>query len=182
MCEPLPGNMFAVFTSRPPTNRYAEMGSSAAILAAGYNIDSLMLRYQGVDWRDKANWGCNAGWVANLYVCVLTSDTVFFGPASAPALSCSLVCPGIPLLPLGSNRRLASISPPPPVCSINPYAEYMYDGVNLSPFEVMFVKVGRRAGASKGRWLAGGGGLHPVGPGPPVGRRCLPLVACRHAC
>lgn len=37
------------------------MGSSAAILAAGYNIDSLMLRYQGVDWRDKANWGCNAG-------------------------------------------------------------------------------------------------------------------------
>lgn len=27
---------------------------------AGYNLDSLMLRYQGVDWRDRANWACNA--------------------------------------------------------------------------------------------------------------------------
>jgi hypothetical protein len=61
------------------------MGSSAAILSAGYNIDSLMLRYQGVDWRNRSNWGCNAG--------------------------------------------------------INPYADHMYDGVNISPFEVMFVKV-----------------------------------------
>ena len=42
---------------------HAELGSSKAILDAGYSIDSLMLRYQGVDWRDKANWGCNAGWV-----------------------------------------------------------------------------------------------------------------------
>lgn len=24
---------------------------------------------------------------------------------------------------------------------LNPYAEYMYDGINLSPFEVMFVKI-----------------------------------------
>ncbi|KAL6766934.1 hypothetical protein ACKKBG_A37960 [Auxenochlorella protothecoides x Auxenochlorella symbiontica] len=64
---------------------YAEMGSSAAILRAGFNIDSLMLRYQGVDWRDTNNWGCNA--------------------------------------------------------ALNPYAEYMYDGINLSPFEVMFVKM-----------------------------------------
>ncbi len=46
---------------RPSARRYAEIGSSAAILDAGYNIDALMLRYQGVDWRDKANWGCNAG-------------------------------------------------------------------------------------------------------------------------
>jgi hypothetical protein len=41
---------------------HAELGSSKAILDAGYSIDSLMLRYQGVDWRDKANWECNAGW------------------------------------------------------------------------------------------------------------------------
>lgn len=27
---------------------------------AGYTLDSLMLRYQGVDWRDRANWACNA--------------------------------------------------------------------------------------------------------------------------
>jgi hypothetical protein len=33
---------------------------------------------------------------------------------------------------------------PPPLpspCSLNPYAEWMYDGINLSPFEVMFIKV-----------------------------------------
>ena len=38
---------------------HAELGSSAAILRGGYNIDSLLLRYQGIDWRDTANWGCN---------------------------------------------------------------------------------------------------------------------------
>lgn len=38
---------------------YSELGSSAAILDAGYNIACLMVRYQGVDWRDKDNWGCN---------------------------------------------------------------------------------------------------------------------------
>ena len=64
---------------------YAELGSSAAVLGAGYNIDSLMLRYQGVNWRDTSHWQCNGG--------------------------------------------------------LNPYAEWMYDGINLSPFEVIFVKV-----------------------------------------
>ena len=39
---------------------HAELGSSAAILDAGYTIDSLMLRYRGVDWSDNRNWGCNA--------------------------------------------------------------------------------------------------------------------------
>ena len=39
---------------------HAELGSSAAILDAGYTIDSLMLRYRGVDWSDARNWGCNA--------------------------------------------------------------------------------------------------------------------------
>ena len=37
----------------------AELGSSLAILRAGYTIDSLMLRYQGVDWTDPENWQCN---------------------------------------------------------------------------------------------------------------------------
>lgn len=32
-------------------------------LQAGYNLDSLMMRYQGVDWRDPAFWQCNAGCV-----------------------------------------------------------------------------------------------------------------------
>ena len=37
----------------------AELGSSLAILRAGYTIDSLMLRYQGVDWTNPENWHCN---------------------------------------------------------------------------------------------------------------------------
>lgn len=39
----------------------------------------------------------------------------------------------------------------PPWCSINPYAEYMYDGVNISPFEVMFVKVGEEGTQAGGK-------------------------------
>ena len=39
---------------------YSEAGAAAAILAAGWTLDSLQQRYQGVDWRDPANWGCNA--------------------------------------------------------------------------------------------------------------------------
>ena len=38
-----------------------ELGASLAILEAGFNLDSLMLRYQGVDWRKKENWKCNDG-------------------------------------------------------------------------------------------------------------------------
>ena len=38
---------------------YGEIGASLAILEAGYTIDSFLTRYQGVDWRDEANWQCN---------------------------------------------------------------------------------------------------------------------------
>ena len=38
-----------------------KVGASAVILAANYTLDSLMLKYQGVDWADPANWNCNAG-------------------------------------------------------------------------------------------------------------------------
>jgi hypothetical protein len=38
---------------------YSELGSATAILRAGYNIDCLMAKYQGVDWRDRSNWECN---------------------------------------------------------------------------------------------------------------------------
>ena len=34
--------------------------SSLAILRGGYNLDSFMVRYQGVDWTNEANWECNA--------------------------------------------------------------------------------------------------------------------------
>ncbi|CAL5224080.1 g6706 [Coccomyxa viridis] len=51
---------------------------------AGYTIDCLMLRYQGIDWRNPINWSCN-------------------------------------------NKE-------------NPYADSLYDGVSVSPLEVVFVK------------------------------------------
>lgn len=35
-----------------------EVAASAAILQAGSNLDCLMLRYQGVDWQDRAKWRC----------------------------------------------------------------------------------------------------------------------------
>jgi translation initiation factor eIF-2B subunit epsilon len=53
-------HVFACHHDRWDTIFYSELGSSKCILDAGYNIDSLMLRYQGVDWRDRANWDCNA--------------------------------------------------------------------------------------------------------------------------
>ncbi|EFN53576.1 hypothetical protein CHLNCDRAFT_136762 [Chlorella variabilis] len=39
----------------------SEIGASSAIMAAGFGIDSLMLRYKGVDWRDPAvqDHACN---------------------------------------------------------------------------------------------------------------------------
>jgi len=61
---------------------------------------------------------------------------------------CCLQLQTLAALVLGSQR----LSCPLARCSINPYAEYMYDGVNLSPFEVMFVKVGqgKEQGKEKG--------------------------------
>jgi len=62
-----------------------EVGSSKAILQAGYNIASLMTRYRGVDFRDKAFQRCNAEY--------------------------------------------------------NPAVTDFNDGLNLDPFEVVFIKV-----------------------------------------
>ncbi|KIY96554.1 hypothetical protein MNEG_11409, partial [Monoraphidium neglectum] len=53
------GRVFQCHRDRWNTIYYSELGSSAAVLDAGYNIGCLMARYQGVDWRDKRNWGCN---------------------------------------------------------------------------------------------------------------------------
>ena len=43
------------------TKFHSDSAASLAILAKGWNLDSLMARYQGVDWRQRAAWGCNAG-------------------------------------------------------------------------------------------------------------------------
>ena len=37
-----------------------ELASSTAILAAGYNLASMMVRYRGVDWRQHREVACNA--------------------------------------------------------------------------------------------------------------------------
>lgn len=79
------GTVFKCYSSMWDTIYYSELGSSLALLNRGYNIESLMLRYHGVDWRDTANWECNA--------------------------------------------------------RVNPYAQHYYDGLSVSPMEVMFVKV-----------------------------------------
>ena len=36
-----------------------EYGMNIAIFKAGYTIDSLLLAYQGMDWTNRSNWGCN---------------------------------------------------------------------------------------------------------------------------
>lgn len=53
--------MFKCYETLHDTVWNSELGSSVAIFNAGYTIDSLLLKYQGADWRDKGNWNCNAG-------------------------------------------------------------------------------------------------------------------------
>ena len=55
------GRVLACYEAMSDTIFHAEVGSSAAIMDRGYTIDSLMLRYQGIDWRNQSNWNCTAG-------------------------------------------------------------------------------------------------------------------------
>jgi len=54
------GTVFQCYTNMWDVIYYSELGSTWAVLSAGYGIDSLMLRYQGVDWTDLDTWDCNA--------------------------------------------------------------------------------------------------------------------------
>lgn len=38
---------------------HSDSGASLAILQSGWTIDTLMSRYQGVDWRSTTSWQCN---------------------------------------------------------------------------------------------------------------------------
>ncbi|KAK9817964.1 hypothetical protein WJX72_005006 [[Myrmecia] bisecta] len=67
------------------TVMHSELGASKAIIEAGYNLDCLMLRYQGLDWRDSRASACNA--------------------------------------------------------NFNPVQQSFYDGINVDPLEVLFIKV-----------------------------------------
>lgn len=53
------GHVFECHSLREDAIYFSELGASAAILAAGFNLDCLMLRYAGVDWRQRVTWGCN---------------------------------------------------------------------------------------------------------------------------
>ena len=50
MCIPLP----ALYP--------ADSGAALALLQAGFNIDSLLSKYQGLDWWNQRTWDCNARW------------------------------------------------------------------------------------------------------------------------
>lgn len=54
------GKVFTCYTSMWDVIFYGELGSSLAILKAGYNLESFMSRYRGVDWRQESNWECNS--------------------------------------------------------------------------------------------------------------------------
>jgi hypothetical protein len=79
------GDVFKCYDHIHLTMFHSELGASKVILDAGYTIDCLMMRYQGVNWQDKSQWHCN-------------SDE-------------------------------------------SPYKESHYDGINVDPLEVLFVKV-----------------------------------------
>jgi len=54
------GRVLACYEKMSDVIFHAELGASAAIMEQGFTIDALMLRYQGVDWRNHSNWDCNA--------------------------------------------------------------------------------------------------------------------------
>jgi hypothetical protein len=51
--------IFDCYSTEWDVKYYSDAGASAFILSQGLNLASHMLRYAGVDWRDKQNWGCN---------------------------------------------------------------------------------------------------------------------------
>ncbi len=53
------GNVFTCWSSMWDVIWHGELGSSLALLNAGFGLDCFMMRYQGVDWADRANWRCN---------------------------------------------------------------------------------------------------------------------------
>eukprot|EP00892_Ulva_mutabilis_P001487 jgi/Ulvmu1/11339/UM074_0054.1 len=54
------GRVFGCYSNIMDALYYSELGASAVILDANYTLDSFMVRYQGVDWRNKNSWDCNA--------------------------------------------------------------------------------------------------------------------------
>ena len=53
------GTVFYPHESKNDVIVNGEYGLSRSILEAGFNMDSMVYRYSGVDWRVKYNWKCN---------------------------------------------------------------------------------------------------------------------------
>lgn len=67
------GTVFECYTNMWDVIFFSELGSSWTVLAAGYTVDTLMLRYQGVDWTNLDNWDCNARLAARAPYVVISS-------------------------------------------------------------------------------------------------------------
>lgn len=98
-----------------------------------------MVRYQGVDWRDKANWDCNARWGA----CACARGACF-GRGNDAGGGRRCICAS--RLAQLSARARADRRPrcwlaPPNRCRLTATSEFSMDGVSVDPLEVMFVKV-----------------------------------------
>lgn len=53
------GTIFTNHPSKRDAIVHGEYGVSRAILDAGFTMDCLLYRYEGVNWRDPANWNLN---------------------------------------------------------------------------------------------------------------------------
>jgi len=51
--------VFDCFQSKVDVIIKGEYGMSRTLLRAGFSVDSLQLKYQGVNWTDRSNWNCN---------------------------------------------------------------------------------------------------------------------------
>lgn len=52
-------DVFKCHASPWDSRYFSDSGASLALLHAGLNLDTLLTRYQGIDWADKKSWRCN---------------------------------------------------------------------------------------------------------------------------
>ncbi|KIY98294.1 hypothetical protein MNEG_9668 [Monoraphidium neglectum] len=55
------GRVMGCHTTAAANAYWSDSGAVAAVLKAGFTVDSLLGSFQGVDWRDDRNWHCNGG-------------------------------------------------------------------------------------------------------------------------
>lgn len=167
------GNVLKCWRSMWDVIWHGELGSSLAILNAGYGLDSLMLRYQGVNWLDRANWNCNSQCVgrrrrggtqtaARMSTAAALTTWPHTRHAPAPHATARGAAPRtlsclrgrlehVPVAITELCAPPAPAAPPRPLPDpsrprrrANPYGEHYLDGISIDPFEVLFVKVKER--------------------------------------